>query len=159
NRMVPTEQVMNYIYLKPGQAFSNATAQKDVERLALSGLFRRGPTVSLQPNGNGTVTVIYDVEENPNVVRDVIFRHGNHISDSQLANLARVRKGAPLDPIRNKLACFEIQDALKKQGRLFANVVLEEGDKQGDTRVIFNITEGPVVRVRTISFTGENELA
>ena len=159
NRLVPTEQVLNYIYMKVGQAFSNATAQKDVERLALSGLFRRGPTVSLQPNGNGTVTVVYNVEENPNVVRDVIFRHGNHVSDQELANMARIRKGGPLDPIRNRLACFEIQDYYKKQGRLFASVTLEEGEKVGDTRVVFNITEGPVVRVRSIDFTGQNELA
>ena len=159
NRLVPNEQVLNYIYLKPGQPFSNATAQKDVERLALSGLFRRGPTVSLQANGNGTVTVIFNVEENPNVVRDVIFRHGNHVGDAELVSMARVRKGAPLDPIRNKLACFEIEDYYKKQGRLFAHVTLEEGDKAGDTRVVFNITEGPVVRIRSIAFTGEDKLA
>src|SRR5262249_27928180 len=29
-----------------------------------------------------------------------------------------------------------------------------EGDKPGDTRVVFNITEGPVVKVSGISFTG-----
>ena len=159
NRLVPTEQVLNYIYLKPGQPFSNATAQKDVERLSLSGLFRRGATVSLQPNSNGTVTVIFTIEENPNVVRDIIFRHGNHVSDKELESMARVRRGAPLDPIKNRLACFEIEDYYRKQGRLFAHVVLEEGEKPGDTRVVFNITEGPIVRIRSIDFTGEDKLA
>jgi outer membrane protein assembly factor BamA len=159
NRLVPTEQVLNYIYMKPGQPFSNSTAQKDVERLALSGMFRHGPTVSLERRGTGSVTVVYTVEENPNIVRDVIFRHANHISDKELESIARVRKGGPLDPIRNKLACFEIQDALKKQGRLWANVTLEEGDKPGDTRVVFNVTEGPIVRIRSIRFTGQDQLA
>ena len=39
-------------------------------------------------------------------------------------------------------------------GRLFASVELLEGDKPCDTRVVFNITEEPIVHVSTIHFVG-----
>ena len=42
----------------------------------------------------------------------------------------------------------------EEMGRLFAGVELVEGDKPGDSRVVFNITEGPVVKVKSISFEG-----
>lgn len=159
NRLLPTEQILRYVHTKPGGEFSPATLQKDVERLSLSGLFQRPPVVTDRPSGDGRVVVTFEVVEYPNVVRDVIFKHANHISDKELEGMVRIRKGTPLDPVRNKLACYEIQDYLRKKGRLFANVTLEEGYRPTDTRVIFNVTEGPIVRVRSISFTGNEQLA
>ncbi len=41
---------------------------------------------------------------------------------------------------------------LKKQGYYFANVSLEEGFDEHHDRVVFNITEGPVLRVSKVSF-------
>src|SRR4051794_34766962 len=141
NRLIPTEQILRYVHTKPGGEFSPATIQKDVERLSLSGLFQRPPIVTDRPTGDGRVLVVFEVIEYPNVVRDVMFKHANHISDKELESMVRIRKGTPLDPVRNKLACYEIQDYLRKKGRLFANVTLEEGYKPTDTRVIFNVTE------------------
>src|SRR5262249_12307888 len=40
-------------------------------------------------------------------------------------------------------------------GRLFSSVELVEGGRPDDRRVVFKITEGPVVKVRWISFTGQ----
>ncbi len=159
NRTIPTEQIMRYVYTKVGSEYSTAIVQKDIERLATSGLFQRPPVVSDTNTPDGKVIVTYEVLEYPNVVRDVIFKHAHHISDKELEQMVRIRKGTPLDPVRNQLACYEIQDYLKRKGRLFANVFLEEGRKPSDTRVIFNITEGPIVRVRSIQFTGNEKLA
>src|SRR5262249_52522138 len=46
------------------------------------------------------------------------------------------------------------QRKYQDEGRPYASVILAEGGEPGDTRVVFNITEGPVVRVGGISFTG-----
>ena len=159
NRQIPADQVLSRVYTKPGNEYSTAVAQKDIERLSISGLFSRPPQLDVKDAPDGRVIVTFTVFEHANVVRDVQFKHANHISDKELEGIIRIRKGTPLDPVRNRLACFEIQDFLKKKGRLFANVTLEEGYKVGDTRVIFNITEGPIVRVRSIDFVGNKELA
>src|SRR5207253_1122970 len=68
--------------------------------------------------------------------------------------LTNLRKGAPLNPIANRMAREAILRRYHDMGRLFAGVELLEGDKPGDTRVVFNITEGEVVRVRRIGFEG-----
>jgi hemolysin activation/secretion protein len=92
-------------------------------------------------------------------VREIVYRHAKHISEKDLEGLTGLRKGTPLDPVTNKSACFKIQDYLREKGYYFANVVLEEGDKATDERVVFNVTEGPIVRVRSTNFVGQEELA
>lgn len=159
NRATPTEQVLNYIYTKPGQEYSTATIQKDIERLSASGLFEKPAKMTDQTTPDGKVIVTFEVYELPNVVRDVIFKHANHVPEKELESMVRIRKGSRLDPVRNRLAMGEIQDYLRKKGRLFANVTLEEGGKATDRRVVFNVTEGPIVRVRSITFTGNEKLA
>lgn len=159
NKAVPTEQILRYVFTKPNTEYSVAVVQKDVERLALSGLFARPPKVTDYNTPDGRVIVTFEVFEHQNLVRDVIFKHANHIPEKELEQMVRIKKGTPLDPVRNRLACYEIQDFLKRKGRLFANVTLEEGGRPTDTRVVFNVTEGPIVRVRSISFTGNEKLA
>ena len=65
----------------------------------------------------------------------------------------------PLDPVTNKLACKAIIAKLNEDGRPFASCQLLRGDKPGDTDVVFNIGEGPVVKISSISFTGNTFVA
>jgi outer membrane protein assembly complex protein YaeT len=73
--------------------------------------------------------------------------------------MTKIRIGMPLDKELNRIVCFDIQEHLKRQGFYFANVNLEEGYDESHDRVVFNITEGPKLRIRGIKFTGHNELA
>jgi outer membrane protein assembly complex protein YaeT len=93
------------------------------------------------------------------VVQEVIYKHARHLTDKELDNLTGIRTGVPLDKTVNQLACYKIQEYLQKKGRYFANVTLEEGYDESHTRVVFNVTEGPIVRVRSIDFNGNKELA
>src|SRR5205823_655434 len=130
----------------------------DVTRLAGTHMFK---TVHVREArlGDGRVQVYFDVQEYPNLIREIIYKNANHISEKDLEGMTRLRKGTPLDPTSNRTACYEIQDFLKKKGRYFASVVLEEGDKASDSRVVFNITEGPIVHIHSIHFEGHYELA
>jgi outer membrane protein assembly complex protein YaeT len=153
NRAIPTDRVMREIHTRAGLDYSAERAQDDAGRLAATHLFKN-VSVRTQNTNDGRVIVIYQVQEHPNIVRDVIFKHAKHLSEDELRGMTRIRKGMPLDTTLNRLAVFEIQDALRKKGRLWASVTLEEGFDESHTRVVFNITEGPVVRVRSTSFTG-----
>ncbi len=158
NRNIPTEKIMRYIKTRPGAEYLQGTLQADVSRLAETRMFR---TVQVRDSrlGDGRVQVFFEVQEYPSLITEIIFKNAGHISDKDLEGMVRLRKGTPLDPTTNRNACFEIQDYLKKKGRYFASVVLEEGDKATDSRVIFNVTEGPIVRIRDIRFEGHHELA
>jgi outer membrane protein assembly complex protein YaeT len=153
NRSVSTDRVMREVHTRTGQPYAAQGVQDDINRLAATHLFKH-LAVRTQTTTDGRIIVIYEVQEHPNIVRDVVFKHAKHLTDDELMTMTRIRKGMPLDKTLNQLAVYEIQDALKKKGRYFANVTLEEGNDESHARVVFNITEGPVVRVRSTSFTG-----
>jgi outer membrane protein assembly complex protein YaeT len=158
-RNIPLEKVMNYIYSKPGSEFSTARAQDDISRLASSKLFKTIRAVRTEPTSDGRLNVYFEVVEHPNVVREIVFKHAKHVKAAELEGLTRVQRGMPLDKELNRIACFELLEHLKKEGYHWANVTLEEGFDESHDRVVFNITEGPKVRVRSVDFVGQNELA
>ncbi|HZZ79316.1 MAG TPA: outer membrane protein assembly factor BamA [Gemmataceae bacterium] len=159
NRNIPTEKILQYIYSKPGSTYNNATVQDDLTRLANSRLFKRILPVRKDLTTDGRFNLYFEVQEHPSVVREVIYKHAKHVDLKELEGLTRVHPGMPLDRWANRTACFELQEHLKKQGYYFANVSLEEGYDENHTRVIFNITEGPKLRVSNVSFVGHSELA
>jgi outer membrane protein insertion porin family len=158
-RNVPLEKVMNFILSKPNTEFSTARIQNDVSDLAASRLFKSIRPVRTEPTPDGRLNVYFEVVEHPNMVREVVYKHVKHVKVADLEGLSRVQRGMPMDKELNKLACFELLEHLKKEGYYFANVSLEEGYDERHDRVVFNITEGPMVRVRNVDFVGQNELA
>src|SRR5205085_10489268 len=102
------------------------------------------------------VDVYFLVVDYPNTVREVVYKGAHAIKKAELETLTGVRKDAPLNPVSNQLACQTIVNRLRDKGRLFASCTLEEGATPGDTRVVFNITEGPEVYVRDIEFVGNH---
>jgi outer membrane protein insertion porin family len=158
NRRVRTERILRMVRSQPNTEFSRAALRDDLADLGKSRLFKN-IGVREETLADGRLRLVFVVNEYPNLIRDIIYRHAKHIGADELENLSGLRKGMPLDPITNKSACFRIQEHLKAKGYYLANVVLEEGDKAADERVVFNITEGPRVRVRAINFTGHEELA
>jgi outer membrane protein assembly factor BamA len=155
---LPVEKAMSYIQTKPGREFSNDIAYDDINRLAASGLCRP-LTVRTVPTEDGRVNVVFVVREFRKVVRDVVFKHAKHVSTKELESMARVRRGMPFNRDVHQTACYEIQEYLRQQGFYFANVSLEEGYDESHDRVVFNITEGPKVRVRSVDFVGQDQLA
>jgi outer membrane protein insertion porin family len=163
NKSVPSDKILRMVNTRPGSPFNPVMLQEDVTRVLSSGLFRdvraKEELVPDERTGQQRLVVYICVTEFPSIVREVIYKNAHHISQKDLDEMTRIRAGMPLDPTLNKRACFEIQEALKKKGRYFASVTLEEGYQPDHTRVVFNITEGPVVRVRSINFTGQEQLA
>jgi outer membrane protein insertion porin family len=157
-RAVSAEQVRSYLKTLPGREYSAAILQEDVTKLTSANLFRN-VRVHDQITGDGRMVVHFYFEEFPNVIREVIYKNAHHVSTDELNSITGLRKGSPVHPALNRKACFDIQDHYKKQGRYLASVTLEEGANAGDTRVVFNITEGPIVTVRSIRFSGNDTLA
>src|SRR5262249_20692522 len=65
-----------------------------------------------------------------------------------------VRKGDPMNPLSNELGRQAILRKYQDEGRYFASVELVEGSKPTDTRVVYQIVEGPVVKVAGVEFRG-----
>jgi outer membrane protein insertion porin family len=151
------EQLESCIHTKSGCEFSDDTARQDMKRLADSRLCKP-IDLRTERTDDGRIDVIFNIAEYPNTVRAIEFRHAKHVSAKELENLTQLQVGMPLDKHRNMRACFDIQEHLQNLGYFFANVTLEEGFDHTHDRIIFNITEGPVVRVRRVEMVGAKYL-
>jgi outer membrane protein insertion porin family len=160
NRLVPTAQVMAQIKTRPGAIYDADKVQEDCRILSATRQFAN-VNVDVKPAADGKITVIFTVQDQANLVQHITYNGAKHLgrTDDELNTLTGLRIGMPLDPVTNKLACKAIIAKLNEDGRPFASCQLVRGDKVGDTEIVFNIGEGPVVKISSVSFTGNTFVA
>ncbi|HEX5273078.1 MAG TPA: outer membrane protein assembly factor BamA [Gemmataceae bacterium] len=152
---VPPERVLNIAKTKAGAELSQGSIDEDVRTLYATRLFAHVDVRIVEhPENRALVDVWFVVAERPASIQEVVYNGGAHLKLDELKNITHLRKGDPMVPYLNQEACRNIRDELYKQGRPFATVELAEGANPGDTRVVFNITEGPKVKVRDVLFEG-----
>ncbi len=155
NHVRTADQIRQIMYSRPGVAYEEATVQEDVRRLHSTKWFVPGGVQILtKVNGDGRVTILVYVTELTNIVQDVQYIGGQHLTKTELQNLSGVRKGEPMNPLANELGRSSIQRKLQDDGRYYASVELLEGKKPNDTQVVYEIVEGPVVKVVGVDFFG-----
>src|SRR5262249_5547617 len=109
-----------------------------------------------QPTSDNKVIVYFQLKELPGVIKDIVYRGAHHLKNDDLESATGLKKGVPLNPWAVQRARQAILDKYREKGRLSASVDIEEGLKPGDSCVVFNITEGPVVKVGGIEFVGNS---
>jgi outer membrane protein assembly complex protein YaeT len=155
NKAIAAEQILSQMHTKPGRPYDPAVANEDVQRLSRTRWFQpNGIEIGTGVRADGRVNVFVTVRELANVVKEIRFVGAQHYSDSELLELIGIRRGGPLNPPMNQLAAATILNKLREDGRALASVELLEGGRAADQRVVFNVVEGPVVRVRGVEFRG-----
>mgnify|MGYP005851695913 CR=1 FL=1 len=157
NNRVHTEEIIlsQMPNTRPGKVYDDNLVQQDVRQLLATRWFAPGGVrVDTSIDANNQVTVFVHVIELNNIVTEVVYIGAQHLSESELSDLTGLRRGSPLNPTTNQLAATAILNKLRDDGRHYASVTLLEGSKLTDTRVVFHIVEGPIVRVRKVSFHG-----
>jgi outer membrane protein assembly complex protein YaeT len=152
---VPPQKVMSFIKTRPGTEYQEDVVKEDVRQLYDSHSFAN-IVVELKTLPDKKVIVYFKFQEFPSLVQEIIFNGAKHLKKDDLESLTGLRKGVPLNPVSNQLACQAIVRRYKEKGRMWASVELVEGAKREDTRVVFNITEGPVAKVTGIDFIGNH---
>lgn len=152
NTLVQTQQIMGQLKTRPGAPYSDETVREDVRTLAASKQF--GDVRADLERGPEGLKVIFSIRDYPSTVQRILFMNARHLKDEELKSITGLREGMPLNPVANKLACRSIVNRYNDDGRPFASCELLKGDKPGDTEVVFNISEGPTLKVRDIQFRG-----
>lgn len=155
NRLVPSDKIRNSIKTRADAKYSHATVQNDVAALMATKSFE-DVRASYQLTADDKVIVTFVVRELPSVVTEIRFEGVKHAKDDELLTLTGLHRGVPLNPIANKLAVHAIERYYREKGRMLAHAELIEGDKPGDQRVVFRITEGPEFKVRSVKFVGHS---
>jgi outer membrane protein assembly factor BamA len=154
NRIHPKEHILSQMQTKAGKPYDETLVADDVRRLIATRWFAPKIDVETKVGDDGRVTVYLHVTELEGIVQEVVFVGNQHVGKDDLINLTQIRKGSALNPAYNEAAAQIIQNKLREDGRYYATVSVAEGNKLSDQRVVFQIVEGPVVRVSKISFRG-----
>ncbi|MGL6073725.1 MAG: outer membrane protein assembly factor BamA [Fimbriiglobus sp.] len=156
-KSVEPDYVRNLMHTRPGKPYDDATVNDDVRRLLNTQLFVPGSvSVSTAFTNDGRVTVFVRARELTGVVQEVKFYGAQHFSVDELVDLSQIRRGGPMNPSANQLARASILNKLRDEGRYYASVEILEGTKITDNRVVFQIVEGPIVRVLSVQFRGNS---
>ena len=157
NRIHSTAQLLNVMHSRAGKPYDQALIQEDVRRLQSTRWFTPdGIRVLTTNESDGRITVTIFVTELSSTVQEVVYRGAEHISPSELRTLTGLRKGDPMNPLANELGRGAILRRYQDDGRYFATVELVEGSKPTDSRVVYDVVEGPVVKVARVEFVGNS---
>jgi outer membrane protein assembly complex protein YaeT len=157
NQNVPAERVLNIARTKPGSDYNQSVIDEDVRLIHGTGLFAHVSVRTFEHAGDrNAIDVYFLVTERPQTIKDIVYNGGQHLKLDELKNLTHLRLGDPVVPYLNQEGCRAIVGKLYEDGRPFATCELVEGDKPSDSRVVFNITEGPKVKVKHVEFVGQS---
>jgi outer membrane protein assembly complex protein YaeT len=160
NVLHPQQEIFSKMSTRKGKAFQKKVIQEDVNRLAETGWFISGgievDTVDMQ---DGKVIVYVRVKELENVVEEIVYLGADHLSRDELDKMTKLKRGERMSPSKNQAARLEILRHYKEKFRYWATVKILEGTRQTDRRVVFDVAEGPIVRIKNIriEFLGPHE--
>src|SRR5262245_14769664 len=157
NVQIPTHRIVPYIKTRAGQDYNEDAIQEDIKNLYATRLFANVQAAK-QFTSNGNVIVFFSVAETPSKIENIRYEGSGNWKPKDLEALTNLKRGQPMNPIINHSACQEIGRTLNDDGRPLATCELLKGDKPGDTEVVFNISEGPKVRIKDIQFQGNDAI-
>jgi outer membrane protein insertion porin family len=156
NYHLPISRLYGLIKTRPGSAYDPDIIDQDIRALYETRGFSSVQVKKTDPDDDGKVIAYFSLTPLFSTVHEIIYEGAKHLSNDDLETATSLRKGQPLNPITNLAACHHIEKLYADKARMFAKVELLEGDKPGDPRVYFRITEGPKAKVRSTHFSGSH---
>lgn len=152
NATISRRLVENLIRTKKGDPFDPATVQDDYQRVFQLKKFSN-VDARVEPTKSGGVIVIFQLTEQK-LIHSVIFRGNRHISTDSLKKDIDVKPGQAIDEFSIAMARQTIANKYRDQNFPLSHVDVPSGplSKTGD--LIFDIVEGPKVRIRRVEFVG-----
>jgi outer membrane protein insertion porin family len=153
NRIRATADILTIFGFRTGQIYSEEAVRGGVEKLHTKGWFStNGIEVRTQELTDGRINVFLYVTELSSLIEDIQYIGAQHIGKTELEQLSGLRRGMAMSPHLNAQARLNLLRKYQEQGRIHASVTIREGTKMEDRRVVFDIVEGPVVKIGDIDF-------
>ncbi len=163
NRRIPKESILYYVQSKPQDRFDVGLAQRDLQAIIQMGLFDPLATKLYVEDGNrGGKIIIFQVKEYP-IIRALDYRGLKSATESEVLTRwkeqrVQVSKESQFDPAKANAARLVLRALLAEKGHPDATVSVEVEDISATTvALIFDVDEGPRVRVKDIEFVGDRD--
>ena len=165
NRRIPKDTLGYSIQTKKDDRYNPDQIRRDFESLLNLGFFDPLKSRVLDADGpKGGKIVIFEVKEYP-IIRDLQYRGMKSATESELFTKFKERrvsvtKETQFDPGKINGARIVLREVLAEKGHPDAKVDIEiEEINQTSIALIFNVEEGPRVRIKNIVFTGTDKFS
>lgn len=151
NAQVPTAVIRNAIRTRAGEPYDPATVEEDYQRVYNLRKFAN-VEARVEPTPAG-VNVVFVVTEQRQISA-IIIRGNRSIDEATLRGVVELQPGEAIDPFRIALAKQAIQDLYVTRNYPLARVDVPQEPLGQRGELVFDVVEGPNVRVRNIEFKG-----
>lgn len=149
---VSEQQVLNNIRAQVGQPYDPETARGDVSRLTRLGDFSSIDIIATLES-DGTVSLSYVFSEQ-RLLAAVSVVGNTKLDDSALLRPTGLHRGSPRDDFLIQRGIREMQELYRSKGYYLAEVTMDKQQLDENDVLLFEVIEGPRVRIRQIVFDG-----
>ncbi len=151
NQRIEKETVLSYIKLKVGETLDPDAVNDSLKALFSTGLFA---DVSIRREGS---SIVVRVVENP-IINRIAFEGNKKVKDEDLQNEVQLRPRTVYTRTKVQTDVTRILDVYRRSGRFAATVVPKVIQlDQNRVDLVFEIDEGKVTGINSISFVGNKK--
>jgi outer membrane protein insertion porin family len=161
NRRIQRDTLLARIFSRPGDPYNVEGVRRDFQALWNTQFFEdvRLEVEDDPDQANGKI-LVFHVQERP-IIRRIEYKGNKSISESDILDAFKQKKvglsvESQFDPTKIKRAEVVLKQLLAEHGRQFATVkpTYERIAATNAVKLVFNIDEGPKVKVGTVTFQG-----
>jgi outer membrane protein insertion porin family len=153
NKNVKETEILRHIKTRKDRNYDEQLVQEDLRRLFATRKFHNVRVhKKIEPQG---VHVTFEVLERP-MIDGVLFIGNQYVTDKKLLKESGLKQGEALNIYTVQEARRKVEEFYRSKGYSKTVVTIDEGDKPEDRRVVLRIDEGPVERIWSVRFVGND---
>lgn len=152
NQVYTSEEIRGGLYTKIGELLDPKVLQQDLIYLWQN---KRVRAEVFEETVAGGIRLRFKVQEVP-AIRELSIRGNREIKKEDLLDAAKLTPGIPIDEVVAVRARTDLLRFYRDRGYFFADVLLKYD--RAANRVIFEILEGPLVKVESVEFEGNHSI-
>lgn len=157
NTQVSNAVIRNVIRTRVGQPFDPETVAEDYQRIFQELRSFSNVEAEVETTDRGGVVVIFRVTEQRQV-RDIRYVGNTEVETAAVRQVVDLKVGQSIDAFRISMARRAIEEFYRDRNFPFAHVTVDQDLLAKEGIVVFNIVEGPNVRVRRVNFVGNKSI-
>ncbi|MBI3396749.1 MAG: BamA/TamA family outer membrane protein [Spirochaetia bacterium] len=156
---IKVDEIVPLLLQQAGDEYKADLANKDIKAIYGMGNFG-SVAMRIKLNPDGSITIIFDVEEHPRV-HDIKFLGTDELYSTDLKELLPFKEGEVYSPQKVKEGLQKIKDKYKEEGfflaEVWSKVALADGEAN-QIDVTYLVDEGENIPIARINITGTRHL-
>lgn len=159
NRKIEADAIRAKLASKEGGAYNEDTIRQDIQDLFSLGYFYNIEVDRSEGTGNKT-TLTYTVTEKPSVV-EIEYKGNDEIEENDLKEAVSIKPYEILNMSKIREATDKLEKLYEDKGYFLARISykIEKGKEPDTVKLVFDIRENDKVRVKRITFIGNNKMS